>query len=497
MRILMDNWKKLSFLPQKELREGQNNKLRSFITAQLYPFSPYYRKLFDQHKIKPQYIKTVKDLKLIPFTKKEDFLPDDEHPNRFRDFILQPDESSIKKYQPKSKLIYLALLKISKGKEEVRERLSKEYRPIFLTATTGTTYEPVSFLYTRFDINNLHISGYRLLDVFGVQKDSRGVNLFPYAPHLAFWQTVFAAFAHNVFMLSTGGGKVMGTQGNIEAILKVKPDIVIGVPGYLYHLLRSARQMNKNLSFIKKIILGASAVPSGFKEKLSSMLVEMGAKGVQVIGTYGFTEAKCAWGECPTDIGVSSGYHTYPDKEIFEVIDPATGEVQGEGEDGELVYTSIDSRGSCVLRYRTGDLVKGGITYAPCPYCKRTVARISSGIYRASNIKNLQLSKVKGTLVNLNNFGAILEAEKGIEEWQIELRKKDNDPYEVDELLLYLSLSANTDQENLKKRLCDKILSLTEITPNEIIILSHQEMLKQVEMEISHKVKRFVDKRPV
>ena len=50
--------------------------------------------------------------------------------------------------------------------------------------------------------------------------------------------------------------------------------------------------------------------------------------------------------------------------------------------------------------------------------------------------------------------------------------------------------------QNLKKSLCDKILSLTEITPNEIIILPHDEMLKQVEMEVSHKVKRFVDKRP-
>ena len=80
----------------------------------------------------------------------------------------------------------------------------------------------------------------------------------------------------------------MGTQGNIEAILKVKPDIVIGVPGYLYHLVRSAKQMNKDFSFIKKVILGASAVPPGFKEKLSGMLTEMSAVGVQVFGTLRF-----------------------------------------------------------------------------------------------------------------------------------------------------------------------------------------------------------------
>jgi len=162
----------------------------------------------------------------------------------------------------------------------------------------------------------------------------------------------------------------------------------------------------------------------GFKEKLASLLKNMGAKHIRIMGTYGFTEAKCAWGECPTALRISSGYHTYPDKEIFEVIDPNTGEVKQEGQDGELVYTSIDARGSCVLRYRTGDLVKGGIIYTACPYCKRTLPRISSDISRASNIKDLMLSKIKGTLVNLNDLNAVLEQEREIEEWQIELRKK-------------------------------------------------------------------------
>ena len=492
----MNDWKRLSFLPQKELRDLQNRKLRHFISYQLYPFSTYYRNLFDTHKIKPRYIRTVEDLRIIPFTKKDDFLSTKENPSRFLDFILKPDEASLKKYLPKNKLLSLALAKALKGKEYVKGRLEKEYRPIFLTATTGTTDQPVSFLYTNYDIENLKISGYRLLDVFGAGKDVRAVNLFPYAPHLAFWQTVFAGFAYNAFLLSTGGGKVMGTQGNIDSILKVKPNMIIGVPSYLYHLVRCARESAKNFGFLQKVILGASAVPAGFKEKLSQLLAEMGAEQVYIFGTYGFTEAKSAWGECPTPINVSSGYHTYPDKEIFEIIDPETGEVKKEGEDGELVYTSLDARGSVVLRYRTGDLVKGGITYSPCPYCKRAVPRISSGIYRAFNIKNLQLSKVKGTLVNLNSFSTILESEKGIEEWQVELRKKDNDPYEVDEVLIYISVSGGYDSKKLTEELRHKILSATEITPNEINVLPHDEMLTRVEMEISHKVKRLVDKRP-
>lgn len=492
----MENWKHLSFRPWKELKELQNRKLRFFISRQLYAFSPYYRSLFDKHKIKPKYIRTTDDLKIIPFTTKEDLIPKKENPRHFQDFILQPDEKLIKKYGSKNKLLALALTKIFRGKEYLKERLEKEYRPIFLTATTGTTQQPVSFLYTNFDICNLHISGYRLLEVFATGNDDRAVNLFPYAPHLAFWQTVFAGIAHNSFVLSTGGGKIMGTQGNIDAILKVSPRVLIGEPNYLYHVVRSASEQNKNFSFVQKIILGASRVPLGFKEKLALLLDNMAAKGVYVIGTYGFTEAKCAWGECPTSLSFSSGYHTYPDKEVFEVINPATGENKKEGQDGELVYTTIDSRGSCVLRYRTGDIVKGGISYQSCPYCKRTLPRISSDITRATNIKDLKLSKVKGTLVNLNNLSSILESEKNIEEWQIEIRKKDNDPYEVDELLIYLSAASGAEPRELKEKLKKQIQAITEITPNDIIFLFHKEMLERTEMEISHKAKRIVDKRP-
>lgn len=491
----MSNWNKLSFLPIKELREIQNRKLRHFISCQLFPFSPHYQRLFNRHKIKPRYIRTIRDLKIIPFTRKGDFLPTKDNPRPFQDFILHPDEALIKKYGSKKKLLKLTFFRLIKGKEYLKQGLEKEYRPIFLTATTGTTNQPVSFLYSAFDMENLKESGYRLLEVFGAKGDIRAVNLFPYAPHLAFWQTVFAGLSHNNFLLSTGGGKIMGTQGNIEAISKARPNILIGVPSYIYHLVRTANEMGRDFSFVQKIVLGASAIPWGFKEKLAALLRTMGAAHIRIMGTYGFTEARCAWGECPTALKISSGYHTYPDKEIFEVIDPDSGEVKNENEDGELVYTNIDARGSCVLRYRTGDLVKGGITYARCPHCKMTVPRISSDISRASNIKSLRLTKVKGALVNLNTFGTILEAEKGIEEWQVELRKKDNDPYEVDELIIYVSLGRGSNQEELKERIKNKIHSATEVTPNEIIVLSHQEMLEKVEMEVSHKVKRLVDNR--
>ncbi len=487
------------FRPWKELKDLQNRRLKYFISSQLYPFSPYYRQLFDKNRVKPSGIKTVEDLKVLPFSSKKtilDLMEGDPAKGSLA-LCLQPNEGLIKKFLPKAELAKLLFLKISKGEEGLKSALEKEYRPIFLTATAGTTNTPISFLYTSYDLENLKIYGKRLIEVIGIEPKNAAVNIFPYAPHLAFWQTFFGGVAAGVFILSTGGGKTLGTEGNIRSILKVKPQFLIGVPSYVYHLLKAAREQNLNLSFLNRVALGAGRVPQGFKMKICQLLNEMGASDVKVFGTYGFTESRAAWAECPTALDVSSGYHTYPDKEVFEIIDPETGEVKGEGEDGEIVYSNIDARGSCVLRFRTGDLVRGGIAYSPCPHCGRTVPRISSDIVRASNVKSLRLSKIKGSLVNLNELEHILDDAEEIDEWQIEIAKKDNDPYEVDELMLYVSLRREgVDKEEFSRRLNDEVLSAAEISFNKINFITRQEIQKRIEIESAVKAKKIVDRRP-
>ncbi len=484
--------------PWKELKSLQNRRLHYFVRNHLYPFSPYYRQLFDKNKIKPDSIRTVEDLKKIPFVSKSNFLEtigEDVAAGTLK-FCLQPSEKTLKKFLSKRELMKFAFLGALKGKDYIKARLEKEYRPIFLTATAGTTNKPISFLYTSYDIENLRTYGKRLLEIVNITNEKAAVNVFPYAPHLAFWQTVLGGIAANVFILSTGGGKTLGTAGNIHSILKVKPQFLIGVPSYVYHILKTAREQDLKLSFLNRIILGAGRVPTGFKLKICKLLNEMGSSGIRIMGTYGFTEARSAWVECSTEIDVSSGYHTYPDKEVFEIIDPDTLEVKGEGEDGEIVYTCIDGRGSCVLRYRTGDFVKGGIIYSPCPHCGRTVPRISSDISRTSNIKNIQFSKIKGTLVNINDLERILDDTGGIDEWQVEIRKKDSDPYEVDELILYISLSGNTDREEFRRRLNDELFFTADVSFNEINFVSREEIRQKIEIECAVKAKKIVDKRP-
>ena len=485
-------WRAVAHMSRQQLQDLQNKKLHHFVNTYLYPFSPHYRKVFDDNNIDPRTIRTIDDLRRIPFTSKRNFIEQ----GTFKEFVQAPDEAKIKSFWPKSKLLCLAKDKIFKGPDYVKEKLSEEFKPVLMTFTTGTTSTPIPFLYSNYDIQNLHLSGARMVHLFEVGESEILLNIFPYAPHLAFWQVVFGGFSSHRLALSTGGGKTLGREGNLRAIEKMKPTVVLGVPSYVYHLFREAKEQGCQLSYIKKVVLGASRVTTGFKIKLAELLQSMGADHVSVFGTYGFTESRCAWAECPTELEQSSGYFLYPDKEIFEIVDPETGEPKGEGEDGEIVYTSIDSRASSVLRYRTGDFVKGGIVYSECPYTKMCVPRLSSDITRLSDVKDLQLSKIKGALVNLNHFSSILSNMPIIDEWQLEIRKKNDDPYEVDEMVLYLCVQKSCNQDELKDKIKKQMQSMTEVCPNTIEFIDMKEMVKRLGLETENKEKRILDKRP-
>lgn len=492
----MNAWGKLAHCRRDEIRSLQNRRLHHFLNQYVYPFSPHYRRLFDQNKIDPRKIRTVEDLQNIPLTSKLDFIDRPGETQRFRDFILQPDKERIRAAWPLTKTLPLGALAAVKGHSYVEEKLRREFQPVFMTFTTGTTNRPVAFLYSGWDIRNLHVSGSRMLELFQLLPADKIVSMFPYAPHLAFWQVVFGALSSGALALSTGGGKVMGTEGNLAVIEKMQPALILGVPSYVYHVLREAQGKGFKFSCVKKIVLGASRVTPAFKAKLAEILASLGSPGAVILGTYGFTEARAAWAECCAPAGVSSGYHLYSDKEIFEVVDPKTGEAQKEGEDGELVYTALDARGSVVLRYRTGDFVKGGITHDPCPHCGRCVPRISSDITRLSDVKDLQLSKIKGSLVNLSNFDALFAEIHEVDEWQVEIRKKNDDAFDVDELHVYICAKQGADPARLQEDIKKKMVMATEVTPNSVCVIPLDQMVKRLELETANKEKRILDKRP-
>ena len=73
------------------MRKFQDAQLARYIKEYLYPFSPYYRGLFDREGVSPDQIRSVDDLRRLPTTTKLDLVPSEADPQKFKQFILQPD----------------------------------------------------------------------------------------------------------------------------------------------------------------------------------------------------------------------------------------------------------------------------------------------------------------------------------------------------------------------------------------------------------------------
>ena len=219
--LLSTHW---TSLPERAIRRLQAEKLHRYLRDVVLPFSPHYRELFAGHGLNADSIRSLDDLGKIPFTTKADLLNTAAHPQRAKEFIITPDQRVLAR---RPGVIARALLH---GHSRVQRELESEYRPLLLTTTTGRSADPIPFLFTRHDLDNLALTGRRTFEVSGARREMKLLNMFPYAPHLAFWQTHYGGEAFGVFVASSGGGKVAGTEGQLRFIRKIQPDVLIGMP---------------------------------------------------------------------------------------------------------------------------------------------------------------------------------------------------------------------------------------------------------------------------
>ncbi|HYF36536.1 MAG TPA: AMP-binding protein [Prosthecobacter sp.] len=475
-----------STTPPEVWHAWQLRRLRDYLSERVLPFSAHYRRVFTEHDLHPEDLKSLEDWTLAPFTSKSDLTVPREQQ---REFVLIPEQAALRR---EWKTIRHALLH---GRASAKEALEHEFRPVLLTSTTGRSSDPVPFLFTKHDLANMEITGRRLMEAGRSQKDFRHVNAFPFAPHLAFWQAHYAGIGFGTFMVSTGGGKSLGTEGNINLIEKIQPDVIIGMPTFMYHLLREAVEEGRRWPNIKRVVLGGEKVAEGLRARLLALTSALGSKDVCILSTYGFTEAKLAFPECANESGATSGFHLSPDLGIVELVDPASGRTVGDGEPGEIVFTPLDARGTVVLRYRTGDIAEGGLTWKRCPHCGRTCPRLLGPISRVSEVRELHLDKVKGALVNFNILEHLLDDQKGIAAWQIELNKRDHDPLEVDEVILHVTPDNGVESNELEHRIARRFSEVCEIKPNKSLFHDMADMRERLGVGRLLKEQKLIDLR--
>jgi phenylacetate-CoA ligase len=114
-------------------------------------------------------------------------------------------------------------------------------------------------------------------------------------------------------------------------------------------------------------LFGGEPWTEGLREE-----IERALPGLRAVNFYGLSEM-CGPGVAAECIEARDGLHVHEDHFLVEVIDPDAGTPVAEGEEGELVFTTLAKQALPLLRYRTGDI--GSLTLEPC-VCGRTTARI-------------------------------------------------------------------------------------------------------------------------
>src|SRR5438132_1181578 len=162
MNLLWDQWQGL---PEAVIRQRQVARLQHFLRDSVLPFSVYYRNIFRERNLQADSISSLDDLSRLPFTTKADLVNTAASPDHFRDLILVPDEKVLAR---RPGTICRALLR---GRAAVRKRFEAEFRPVFMTFTTGRAAEPVPFLYTQQDLDILAAAGKRAMEVCGARHE--------------------------------------------------------------------------------------------------------------------------------------------------------------------------------------------------------------------------------------------------------------------------------------------------------------------------------------
>lgn len=315
--------KEFETLTREEIVRLQTERLQK--TVRHCMNSPFYKRRFEENGLTADSIRTLDDLRKIPFTTKQD----------------------LRENYP----FGLASVPLEKC--------------VRLHSSSGTTGNPTVVLHTQKDLDEwanavarcLHMVGLRPGDVF---QNSSGYGMFTGG-------LGFQYGAERLGMLT-----VPAAAGNTKRQLKFITDFgttaLHAIPSYVTRLYEVMQEMGidpQRDTKLRTLVIGAEPHSEEQRRRIEEMM------GVKAYNSFGMSEM-CGPGvafECQEQ----NGLHIWEDYYIVEIIDPDTLEPVPEGEVGELVLTTINREAMPLLRYRTRDLTR--ILPGECP-CGRHHARL-------------------------------------------------------------------------------------------------------------------------
>ncbi|MEN3372434.1 phenylacetate--CoA ligase PaaK [Dechloromonas sp. ZS-1] len=219
-----------------------------------------------------------------------------------------------------------------------------------LHASSGTTGKPVVVGYTRNDIDNWANLVARSLRAAGVRPGDMVHNAYGYGMFTGGLGAHFGIERAGCIAVPMSGGQ---TEKQVQQILDFKPDAIMVTPSYSLVIAEEFEKQGiapEDIS-LKVGIFGAEPWGEGMRAEIESKL------GIDAIDIYGLTEVMGP-GVANECIETKDGPVIWEDHFYPEIINPETGEVVADGEEGELVFTSLTKEAFPVIRYRTRDLTR-------------------------------------------------------------------------------------------------------------------------------------------
>ncbi|WP_321391431.1 phenylacetate--CoA ligase [uncultured Desulfuromusa sp.] len=311
-------------LPREALESLQLKRLQQTV-EKVYASVPFYRSSFDQWSIKPAHIKTLDDLRRLPFTLKQDMR--DSYPYGL---FAVPLEQIVR-----------------------------------IHASSGTTGKPTVVGYSRRDIENWTELMARSFVAAGTHQGDIIHNAYGYGLFTGGLGAHYGAERVGASVIPMSGGN---TKKQLMIMQDFGSTVLTCTPSYSLYLAEVAAEEGIDIRSLKlKVgILGAEPWSEMMRQEIETKL------NIKAIDIYGLSEilGPGVGIEC---IEAQNGLHIWEDHFIPEIINPETGEVLPDGEKGELVITTITKEGIPLIRYRTRDITR--LIKEPC-ICGRTHARI-------------------------------------------------------------------------------------------------------------------------
>jgi len=311
-------------LPREELQALQLNRLRATV-ERCYQTVKYYHEAMDELGVKPRHIQSVADVRLLPFTKKENLR--ENYP--FGMFAVPTDQV------------------------------------VRIHASSGTTGKPTVVGYTRRDVRTWARVMARSLAAAGMRPGDRLHNAYGYGLFTGGLGLHYGAEELGMMVTPISGGQ---TQRQIILIQDFEPTGLFCTPSYALNLAEAAENMNVDLRKLplKVGIFGAEPWTEEMRYELESRL------GIDAVDIYGLSEV-IGPGVAIECIEAKHGLHVFEDHFLIEAVDVNTGQPIPYGEAGEIVITSLTKEAFPIIRYRTRDI--SVLDPAPCR-CGRTHVRM-------------------------------------------------------------------------------------------------------------------------